>query len=129
MATEYNAARLPRLVSTTAKIVEDFTSARPSVSERMQKGKALRADIPRASLAEYAPPEKRRDPLAILEEQAMTRLPKLIPVRYARMLASPFAFLRGGAAIMAQDLSPSPVTGICVQACGDMHVANFGVFA
>jgi uncharacterized protein (DUF2252 family) len=129
MATANNAERSLRLVSKAAKIVEHFTSAHPSVTERMQKGKALRANIPRSSLADYVPPEKRRDPVAILEEQARTRLPQLVPVRYARMLASPFAFLRGGAAIMAQDLSPSPVTGIFVQACGDMHVANFGVFA
>jgi uncharacterized protein (DUF2252 family) len=67
--------------------------------------------------------------VAILEAQAKTRLPVLIPVRYARMLASPFAFLRGCAAIMAQDLGPSPVTGLQVQVCGDMHVSNFGVFA
>lgn len=95
----------------------------------MAEGKALRAKVPRASLAEYKPFLKRKDPVAILEAQAKTRLPQLIPVRYARMLASPFAFLRGGAAIMAQDLSPSPVTGLSVQACGDMHVSNFGVFA
>jgi len=67
--------------------------------------------------------------VAILEAQGRTRLQNLLPIRYARMLASPFAFLRGAAAIMAQDLSGSPVTGIDVQACGDMHMANFGVFA
>jgi uncharacterized protein (DUF2252 family) len=95
----------------------------------MAAGKALRAKVPRASLAEYKPSLKRQDPVDILEAQARTRLPQLIPVRYARMLASPFAFLRGCAAIMAQDLSPSPVTGLQVQVCGDMHVSNFGVFA
>jgi len=95
----------------------------------MAAGKALRTKVPRASLAEYKPPAKRKDPVAILEAQAKTRLPQLIPVRYARMLVSPFAFLRGCAAIMAQDLSTSPVTDLTVQVCGDMHVSNFGVFA
>ncbi len=118
-----------KLVRSGSGIVEQFTAARTSVADRMAKGKALRAKVPRATLAEYKPFLKRKDPVAILEAQAKTRLPQLIPVRYARMLASPFAFLRGGAAIMAQDLSPSPVTGLPVQACGDMHVSNFGVFA
>ena len=117
------------MVPSHSSIVEQFTAVRPSVADRMAAGKALRAKVPRASLAEHKPPIKRKDPVAILEAQAKTRLPQLIPVRYARMLASPFAFLRGGAAIMAQDLSPSPVTGLSVQACGDMHVSNFGVFA
>jgi len=80
-------------------------------------------------LAEYAPRSNRKNPTTILEDQARTRIPELVPVRHARMLASPFAFLRGGAAIMAQDLSSCPITGVSVQACGDMHVANFGVFA
>ena len=110
-------------------VLEQFTVPRPSVKDRMAAGKALRTKVPRASLAEYKPPAKRKDPVAILEAQAKTRLPQLIPVRYARMLVSPFAFLRGCAAIMAQDLSTSPVTDLTVQVCGDMHVSNFGVFA
>jgi uncharacterized protein (DUF2252 family) len=112
-----------------SRLVEQFTAARPSVKDRIAEGKALRTMVPRSSLAEYKPPAKRKDPVAILEAQAKSRLPELIPVRYARMLASPFAFLRGCAAIMAQDLGPSPVTGLSVQVCGDMHVSNFGVFA
>ncbi len=95
----------------------------------MAAGKRLRTTVPRASLAEYKTQKTRKDPVAILETQAKTRLQDLIPVRYARMLTSPFAFLRGTAAVMAQDLSPSPVTGLQVQVCGDMHVSNFGVFA
>ena len=95
----------------------------------MAVGKTLRRKIPRASLAEYRPSSKREEPVAILEAQAKTRLQELVPVRYARMLASPFAFLRGCAAVMAQDLAPSPVTGFQVQVCGDMHVSNVGVFA
>jgi uncharacterized protein (DUF2252 family) len=111
------------------KLVERFSATRPSVADRMAAGKALRTKVPRASLAEYNPSSKRKDPVAILEAQAKTRLPELVPVRYARMLASPFAFLRGCAAVMAQDLAPSPRTGIQVQVCGDMHVSNVGVFA
>jgi hypothetical protein len=117
------------LVSKDESIAGKFMSPRPSIAERMRAGKSLRGRVPRASLAKYAPPSNRKNPVTILEAQAKTRIPELVPVRYARMLASPFAFLRGGAAIMAQDLSPSPVTGITVQACGDMHVANFGIFA
>lgn len=117
------------LLSKRTSIVDKFTAPRPSVSERMLAGKAMRSRVPRSRLAEYTPPSNRKDPVAILEDQAKSRLPQLVPVRYARMLASPFAFLRGGAAIMAHDLSRSPVTGISVQACGDMHVANFGIFA
>jgi uncharacterized protein (DUF2252 family) len=67
--------------------------------------------------------------VAILEAQASTRLPELVPIRYARMLTSPFAFLRGAAAVMTHDLATTATTGLMVQACGDMHVANFGVFA
>jgi len=129
MAGIRNPVNALHLVSKDESIADKFTSPRPSVKERMQAGKALRERVPRASLSEYAPPSNRKDPVAILENQAKTRLPDLVPVRYARMLSSPFAFLRGGAAIMVQDLSPSRVTRIPVQACGDMHVANFGVFA
>ncbi len=113
----------------TRKLVEQFTAARPSITDRMNAGKALRTTIPREELAAFKPPSKRKDPVAILEAQAKTRLQPLVPVRYARMLMSPFAFLRGGAAIMAQDISPASVTGLQVQLCGDMHVSNFGVFA
>jgi uncharacterized protein (DUF2252 family) len=107
----------------------EFDAPRPSAEERMAAGKALRAGVPHERHAEYRPAPDRRDPVGILEEQAKTRLPFLVPIRYARMLANPFAFLRGSAAVMAGDLAPTPVTGLNVQACGDMHVANFGVFA
>jgi len=105
-----------------------FTAPRPGVEERMAAGKALRERVPRASHGVFERPPQ-VDPLAILQAQATTRLQQLVPVRHARMLQSPFAFLRGSAAVMAADLAPSPTTGIRVQACGDMHVANFGVFA
>src|SRR3984957_14602019 len=111
------------------KLVDQFTASRLSIADRIEVGRGLRTTVSRASMAEKKPPARRKDPVAILEAQAQTRLQQLIPVRYARMLASPFAFLRGTAAIMAQDLGPSPVTGLQVQVCGDMHVSNFGVFA
>ncbi len=102
---------------------------RPSVAERLAAGKALRKKVKRSDQATYQPGDRREDPIAILEAQAKTRLPDLVPIRYARMLTSPFAFLRGSAAIMIQDIAPAAVTGLTVQACGDMHLSNFGVFA
>ena len=110
-------------------LVESFMMKRPSVAQRMEAGKALRKRVPRASHAKYDGRSNRPDPIAILERQNAKRVQKLIPVRYGRMLASPFAFLRGSAAVMASDLSTSPVSGIRVAACGDMHVSNFGVYA
>ncbi|HNW54449.1 MAG TPA: DUF2252 domain-containing protein [Bacteroidales bacterium] len=111
-------------------ILNHFQSKSPTIEERMAAGKALRAKFPRIKQGEYKPSAKRADPVSILEVQGQTRLQELVPIRYARMLTSPFAFLRGGAAIMAADLAAGPkATGITVQACGDMHVANFGVFA
>ncbi len=107
----------------------DFSAPGPSVEERMAAGKALRDAVPLESHAAYRPAPERQDPVAILEEQATTRLKVLVPIRYARMLASPFAFLRGSAAVMAGDLAHTPVSGLRVQACGDAHVGNFGVFA
>jgi len=100
-----------------------------SVAERLAAGKALRQKVKRSEYEIYQPALNREDPIAILEAQAETRLPDLVPLRYARMLTSPFAFLRGAAAIMIRDLAPAATTGITVQACGDMHIANFGVFA
>jgi len=110
-------------------LLESFTIRRPTVDERMAAGKALRQLVPRASHAVYHGSTNRSDPIEILERQNATRVKKLVPVRYNRMLASPFAFLRGSAAVMASDLSTLPVSGIKVAACGDMHVCNFGVYA
>jgi uncharacterized protein (DUF2252 family) len=106
----------------------DFVGHRPSLAERLAAGKALRQRVPRADHARYQAAADRADPVAILEAQNRNRVAKLVPVRFARMLASPFAFLRGSAAVMAADLGATPTTGIRVQACGDMHVANFGLF-
>src|SRR5271170_5719181 len=116
-------------LASSKKLLDRFTAPHASIADRIDTGKRLRTALPKARLAEFKPPANRKDPVAILESQAKTRLQELIPVRYARMLASPFAFLRGTAAVMAQDLGASATTGLQVQVCGDMHVSNFGVFA
>src|SRR5262245_16140585 len=108
---------------------ENFIGQRPSRKERLVTGKQLRKAVPRRSQAAYRPPRDRPSPVAMLKAQDAGRVRKLVPVRYARMLASPFAFLRGAAVIMSADLSLTPTTGVHVAACGDMHVSNFGVFA
>ena len=100
-----------------------------SVAERVARGKAARAEVPRSGHAIYEPSPKRADPVNLLEEQAKTRVPELVPIRYGRMLVSPFTFYRGAATIMAQDLAPTPRSGLTVQCCGDAHLSNFGVFA
>lgn len=101
---------------------------RLSVQARLEQGKQLRQQLKRRHQG-YIPAENRPDPVDILAAQAKTRVPSLVPLRYARMLTSPFAFLRGAAAVMIQDIAPMPTTGITVQACGDMHLSNFGVYA
>jgi hypothetical protein len=93
------------------------------------RGRAVRADLPRSSHGEWQPAPDRPDPVEVLVDQAATRLPELTPIRYGRMLASPFAFFRGAAAVMAADLGAAPSTGLTVQLCGDAHIANFGGFA
>jgi uncharacterized protein (DUF2252 family) len=95
----------------------------------VERGKAARKAAPRSSHAEFAPAPGRTDPVETLERQARTRVGELVPIRYGRMLTSPFAFYRGAAAIMAEDLASTPQSGLRVQACGDAHLANFGVFA
>jgi uncharacterized protein (DUF2252 family) len=100
-----------------------------SVAERVARGKAARDEVPRASHAVYTPSNVRVDPLDLLEQQATTRVPELIPIRYGRMLVSAFTFYRGGAMIMAGDLAATPRSGFNVQCCGDAHLSNFGVFA
>jgi uncharacterized protein (DUF2252 family) len=111
------------------KLSETFMARRPSVEERLAAGKALREKVPRSAHAIYDKRSDRADPIDILERQNAGRIQKLVPVRYARMLVSPFAFLRGSAAVMVDDLSRTPISGLAVAACGDMHVANFGVYA
>jgi hypothetical protein len=100
-----------------------------SVAGRVARGKAARSPAPRSSHAHFAPGADRPDPIELLESQGATRLPELAPIRYGRMLASPFAFFRGAALIMAADLASTPVSKIRVQLCGDAHLSNFGLFA
>jgi hypothetical protein len=100
-----------------------------SRAERLIAGQALRDSVPRSSHADWTPSAERRDPIEILEESNHDRLPELVPIRYGRMLRSPFTFLRGSAALMAYDLATTPSTGLRVQACGDCHLLNFGLFA
>jgi uncharacterized protein (DUF2252 family) len=103
--------------------------AHQSVAERVARGRAARAEVPRASHATFEPSPNRRDPIEVLERQASTRVPELVPIRYGRMLVSPFTFYRGAAMIMAGDLAATPSSGLTVQCCGDAHLSNFGVFA
>jgi uncharacterized protein (DUF2252 family) len=100
-----------------------------SVEERAARGRAEREAVPRSSHAEFAPAADRADPIGILERQAETRVAELVPIRHGRMLASPFAFYRGAAAIMAADLAALPRTSLRAQLCGDAHASNLGVFA
>ena len=100
-----------------------------SVDERVARGKAARREVPRAGHALFEPLSTRADPVELLERQARTRVPELVPIRYGRMLVSPFAFYRGAAMIMAHDLAATPRSGLVVQCCGDAHLSNFGVFA
>ena len=97
--------------------------------EHRLRGKAARARAPRSAHAEFTPVLGRESPIDVLESQAATRVPELSPVRYGRMLASPFAFFRGAAAVMAGDLAAAPTSGFTTQICGDAHLANFGLYA
>jgi uncharacterized protein (DUF2252 family) len=100
-----------------------------SVADRAAIGKDARAKVPRSSHAMFEPSSTRADPVELLQEQAKTRVPELVPIRYGRMLVSPFTFYRGAAMIMAHDLAGTPRSGLTVQCCGDAHLSNFGVFA
>ena len=103
--------------------------AHPSVEERRADGQQARNIMPPSVHAKWRPAADRADPVALLEEQNVTREPDLIPVRHGRMMVSPFTFYRGAAKIMAADLSDTPTAGLNVQLCGDAHLSNFGVFA
>jgi uncharacterized protein (DUF2252 family) len=100
-----------------------------SVAERVARGKAARQEVPRADHVLFESLPSRPDPVELLERQARTRVPELVPIRYGRMLVSPFTFYRGAASIMAHDLAATPRSGLTVQCCGDAHLSNFGVFA
>ena len=101
---------------------------RMTPAERRVRGKAARAEVPRESHAEWQPPANRPDPVALLESQGAARVPDLVPVRYGRMMETPFTYYRGAALPMASDLARTPASGIIVQACGDAHLSNFGLF-
>jgi len=105
------------------------TIPKSATGARRAAGRELRHQVPRSSHGAWVPAPDRADPLALLEAQNATRVADLVPLRWARMAASPFAFLRGAAVVMAADLAATPSTGISVQVCGDAHIANFGVFA
>ena len=100
-----------------------------SKAERYEKGTAIRKTVPRSSHREFTPSENREDPIAILIKTSIGRIESLLPIRYRRMMESPFAFFRGAAAIMAADFVQTPNTGINLQLCGDCHLMNFGGFA
>src|SRR5689334_6187958 len=97
-----------------------------TVAQRAQRGKQARAKVPRASHQAFEAPD--RDPIALLEQQATTRVPELVPIRYERMAVSPFTFYRGAALVMATDLAATPSSGLKAQVCGDAHLSNFGMF-
>jgi uncharacterized protein (DUF2252 family) len=115
-------------VSLLSAKAEPMVVEHPTASERAARGRSARAECPRSSHAgfELAPD---RDPVAILEAQASSRVPELVPVRYGRMLVSPFTFYRGAAAVMAHDLASTPRAGLSAQLCGDAHLANVGGYA
>ena len=100
-----------------------------TADERAAAGKAAREKTSRSSHGEWEPAARRKDPVKVLEDQAKNRVPELVPIRYGRMLASPFTFFRGAAAIMAMDLAKTPQSGLRSRLCGDAHLSNFGVFA
>jgi len=101
----------------------------PTPKERSLLGKEARTRVPRASHAAFEPSSSRPDPVSLLERQAVSRVPELVPIRYGRMLVSPFTFYRGAALIMASDLATTPTSGLTTQICGDAHLSNFGLFA
>jgi hypothetical protein len=107
----------------------DALLGRLTRAERVHRGKAARAAVPRESHGVFDPPPDRPDPVALLEQQAPSRLPELVPIRYGRMLVSPFTYFRRAALPMASDLAGTPASGLVVQACGDAHLSNFGIFA
>jgi uncharacterized protein (DUF2252 family) len=117
-----NTIPAPRTTTSVAK-------KRPTREQRISRGKAARAEVPRASHAEFVAGPDRAEPLALLMAEDATRVPELLPIRYARMASSAFAFFRGAALPMASDLATTPRSGLNVQLCGDAHLSNFGLFA
>ena len=108
---------------------DDGPMSQQTPEERARHGRKAREVVPRSRHGDWAPPPDRTDPLEILALQATTRVPDLVPIRYGRMAASPFAFFRGAAAVMAADLAHEEHSHLDVQLCGDAHLVNFGGFA
>ncbi|GAA1962051.1 DUF2252 domain-containing protein [Microbacterium deminutum] len=115
-------------MSNPSATVLDAVTPSAGISERREIGRAARERTPRSSHGGWAPAPDRLDPVSLLEEQAESRVPELIPVRHARMRVSPFTFYRGAALLMAADLATIPSSGLTVQLCGDAHLSNFGLF-
>ncbi len=115
-------------VGTNPRFASSWRRQHLTVEQRIARGKAGRTSVPRSGHGRWAPAADRADPVALLEGQAVTRVPDLVPLRYGRMLVSPFAFYRGAALIMAADLAATPSSGVTVQLCGDAHLSNFGLF-
>ena len=121
-------SRRPRRRARSAGVAR-LSLERLDPAGRAARGRAARAAVPRESHAALALPASRPDPVSLLERQAATRLPDLVPIRYCRMLVSPSSFHRGAALVMAHDLAATPASGLIVQACGDAHLSNFGFFS
>ena len=100
-----------------------------SAKQRAALGRAVRADVPRNAHSRWEAPADRPSPVELLQRQAATRVPELVPIRYGRMLVSAFTFYRGSALLMASDLAGLPATNLRTQLCGDAHLSNFGTFA
>jgi uncharacterized protein (DUF2252 family) len=115
---------LPRVKGRSSDSGADLT-----VAERVERGRAVRNGVPLAAHAELSTMSARKDPITVLEEQSVDRLPELVPVRYSRMSESPFRFYRGAAVLMAADLASCPTTPLRAQLCGDAHLLNFRLLA
>jgi len=120
---------IPALLQRDNIVSLSDAAAHLTAEERMARGRAARAAVPRSSHSAFKPAPKRPDPVVLLERQATSRVPDLVAIRHGRMLASPFAFFRGAALVMAADLASTPQVGLQTQICGDAHLANFGAYA
>jgi uncharacterized protein (DUF2252 family) len=127
-AADAPAARTGRNGRKSDKITNPGGTTGLSPAERARLGKDARRLVPLDSHAEM-PFDANRDPVSTLADEDADRLPELVPIRYGRMLVSPFTFFRGAAGLMAADLAPTPVSGFRAQTCGDAHLSNFGLFA
>src|ERR1700756_5114687 len=113
----------------TPPFASAWRRAHLTADQRVARGRAARVEAPRSAHSRWTPRPDRPDPVDLLEEQAASRVPELVPIRYGRMLVSPFTFYRGAAYLMASDLAQGPRTKIRVQLCGDAHLSNFGGYS